>query len=42
MITCSEKCIYENEELCTLKSVTPSSDTPIKDCPYYKEREKKR
>ncbi len=40
MIACSEKCIYEDEGLCTLKSVIPPSKTPIKDCPFYSEKEK--
>jgi hypothetical protein len=39
MIQCSEKCIHENDGLCTLKEVTHPSKTPIKNCPYYSKRE---
>ena len=39
MITCSEKCIHEDEGLCNLKTVTQSSGTPTKDCPYFTEKE---
>lgn len=40
IIPCSEKCAYEKEGLCTLKHATYSSGTPLKDCPYYKEKNK--
>lgn len=40
LIPCSEKCIYEEEGLCTLKMVKPPSNTPTKDCPYYSEKKK--
>jgi len=40
IIPCSEKCVYEKEGLCTLKSVTTPSNTPTKNCPYFKERGK--
>ncbi|WFA08917.1 hypothetical protein [Tissierella sp. Yu-01] len=39
MIQCSEKCIHENDGLCNLKEVTHPSATPMKDCPYYSNRE---
>lgn len=42
MITCSEKCVHEDEGLCTLKTVTSPSSTPIKDCPYFTEKERKK
>jgi len=42
IIPCSEKCIYEEDGLCTLKHITKSSGTPLKDCPYYKEKDKKK
>lgn len=38
MILCSEKCVHEDDGLCTLKEVTNPSSTPIKDCPYFRER----
>ncbi len=41
MIQCSEKCLHEDDGLCTLKEVTNASGTPIKDCPYYKDKDKK-
>lgn len=41
MIQCSEKCYHENDGLCTLKEVTNSSTTPIKNCPYYEDKDKK-
>jgi hypothetical protein len=41
MIPCSEKCVYEEDGLCALKSVTPPSNTPTKDCPYFTKKEKK-
>jgi len=40
IIPCSEKCVYEKEGLCTLQSVTTPSNTPTKNCPYFKERGK--
>jgi len=42
LIPCSENCIYAEDGLCTLKSVIPPSNTPTKDCPYFKEKEKKK
>lgn len=39
IIPCSEKCKYEEEGLCTLQHATVSSGTPLKDCPYYVERD---
>lgn len=42
MITCLEKCIYECEGLCTLKEVSEASKTPIKDCPFFVEKDKKK
>lgn len=42
MIFCSENCTYENDGLCTLKEVTTPSETPIEDCPYFQEKQKKR
>ncbi|NLL82584.1 MAG: hypothetical protein GX231_09805 [Tissierellia bacterium] len=41
MIQCSEKCIHENDGICSLKEVTNPSKTPKKDCPYYKRRHEK-
>lgn len=41
MIICSEKCLYEEDGLCTLKTVIPSSSTPTPDCPYFTERKRK-
>jgi hypothetical protein len=41
MIFCSEKCLHEADGLCTLKEVTNPSSTPIRDCPYFKEKSKK-
>lgn len=41
MINCSEKCKHESEGLCTLKTISPSSSTPIKDCPYFTEKKTK-
>lgn len=38
MIVCSEKCLHEVDGLCNLKEVTTPSSTPIKDCPYFKEK----
>ena len=40
IIPCSEKCVYEEEGLCTLKHATISSGTPLKDCAYYREKNK--
>lgn len=41
MIPCSEKCIHEDEGLCSLKKVSSPSSTPIKDCPYFTEKTNK-
>jgi len=41
LIPCSENCIYAEEGLCNLKTVIPPSNTPTKDCPYFKEKKKK-
>lgn len=41
MIQCAEKSFHEDDGLCTLKEVTHPSSTPIKDCPYYKNKAKK-
>ncbi|MBC8589799.1 hydroxymyristoyl-ACP dehydratase [Wansuia hejianensis] len=38
MINCSENCFHEEDGLCTLKEATKPSSTPIKDCPYFKEK----
>lgn len=38
MIACSEKCIYQKDGICTLKEATKPSKTPIKDCPYFKNK----
>ena len=40
MILCSEKCFHEEDGLCTLKEVTHPSSTPIKDCLYFKEKQR--
>jgi hypothetical protein len=42
MITCSENCFYAEDGICTLNEVSKPSSTPIKDCPYYKEKNKKK
>jgi len=42
MIICSEKCFHEEDGLCTLKEVTHPSSTPIKDCPYFKDKRSKK
>ena len=42
MINCSEKCIYEDDGLCTLKTVSPPSSTPTPDCPYFTEKGQKK
>lgn len=42
MIFCSEKCLHEEEGLCTITEVTHTSGTPIKDCPYYKSKASKK
>lgn len=41
MIQCSEKCYHEDDGLCTLKEVANASTTPIKNCPHYKDKNKK-
>jgi len=41
MIPCSEKCVYAEDGLCALDTVTPPSNTPTKDCPYFTKKEKK-
>lgn len=38
MIPCSEKCLYQDDGICTLKEITKASDTPIKECPYFVEK----
>ncbi|MCR2044624.1 hypothetical protein NSA23_10925 [Anaerosalibacter massiliensis] len=40
IINCSENCIYQEEGVCNLKHATYSSGTPLKDCPYFKEKPK--
>lgn len=42
MIACTENCIYAEDGLCNLNQVTKPSSTPIKDCPYFKERKNKK
>lgn len=42
MITCSEKCIYECDGLCTLTEVTKPSKTPIRDCPFFVKKDSKK
>lgn len=42
MILCSEKCLHEEDGLCTLKEATHPSSTPIEDCPYFKDKGKKK
>lgn len=42
MIPCSEKCVYAEDGLCALDTVTPPSNTPTKDCPYFTKKEKKK
>ncbi|MTI68588.1 MAG: cleavage protein [Firmicutes bacterium] len=37
-IKCSEKCIYEDEGICTLDHIIHSSGTPTNNCPYYKNK----
>ncbi|WP_236911671.1 hypothetical protein [Clostridium sp. Cult1] len=41
IIPCSEKCLYQEEGLCTLTQVT-SSGTPIDGCPHYLEKGEKK
>lgn len=41
IIPCSEGCVYQKEGLCTLTQVTSSSNTPLKDCPYFQSKEEK-
>ncbi|HLR35020.1 MAG TPA: hypothetical protein VK071_06765 [Tissierellales bacterium] len=40
LIICSENCIHEEEGLCTLKRISNSSKTPLKDCPHFEEKNK--
>lgn len=40
MILCSENCFHEDDGLCTLKEVTHPSSTPIKDCLYFKDKQR--
>lgn len=42
MILCSEKCIHEDDGLCTLEEVAKPSSTPIKDCPFFEDRSPKK
>ena len=41
MINCAENCIHEEDGLCILKEVKQPSSTPIKDCPYFEDKDKK-
>lgn len=40
IIPCSDNCVHQKEGLCTLTRIESSSDTPLKDCPYYRDKEK--
>jgi len=42
LIPCSENCIYQEDGLCNLTKITSSSSTPLKDCPYFVDRNKDR
>lgn len=37
-INCSEKCIYENEGICTLNHIIISSGNISSGCPYFKNK----
>lgn len=37
-INCSEKCIYENEGICTLNRIIISSGNISSGCPYFKDK----
>lgn len=39
MINCAENCIHEEDGLCMLKEVKKPSSTPIKDCPYFENKD---
>lgn len=39
-INCSEKCIYENEGICTLNRIIISSGNISSGCPYFKDKNK--
>lgn len=38
MINCAENCIYEEDGICTLNEVRKPSTTPLKDCPYFEDK----
>lgn len=42
IIPCSENCIYQDDGLCTLTKVKSSSGTPLKDCPYFRDKDKEK
>jgi hypothetical protein len=42
LIPCSENCIYQEDGMCNLTKVTSSSSTPLKDCPYFVDRDRKK
>ncbi|WIV11890.1 hydroxymyristoyl-ACP dehydratase [Proteiniborus sp. MB09-C3] len=37
-INCSEKCLYENEGICTLNRIIISSGNISSGCPYFKNK----
>lgn len=39
-INCSEKCIYENEGICTLNQIIISSGNISSGCPYFKDKQR--
>ncbi len=40
LIPCSENCIYQEDGICHLTKITSASNTPLKDCPYFVDRDK--
>lgn len=41
MITCSEKCVYQEDGLCAVKQAIAPSNTPTSHCPYFTQKEKR-
>ncbi|KNF07236.1 hypothetical protein CLPU_20c00120 [Gottschalkia purinilytica] len=37
-INCSEKCLYQDDGLCTLNHITTSSGNSCSSCPYFKDK----
>lgn len=38
-INCSEKCLYENEGICTLNRIIISSGIISSGCPYFRDKQ---